>query len=128
MILSRIFLSLIVPFVAGAAVAGCPNSPPKMNWNAHSGDQRVDAAYLQKLLTGKMVNFGSDGTEIYNKNGTYTYRTSAKSYDAPSYKFYNNGVRCINYSNPRFDLYVVNEKRLILVNAKGNRMEGKLTK
>lgn len=112
----------------GSAMAGCPNSPPNVKWNSHSGDQHVNAAYLQKLLVGKKVKFGGDGTEVYHKNGTYTYRASGGNYDAPSYKFYANGVRCINYPDPRFDLYVVNDKRLLLINAGGGRIVGKVTR
>ncbi len=119
--------SLLIAWT-GSAFAGCPNKPPKQKWNTHSGDQRVNAAYLEKLLTGKKVKFKGEGTEIYKNKGTYTYKTSSNNYDAPSYRFYNDGTRCINYPTPRFDLYVVNEKRLILVNAKGGRLEGKVTK
>lgn len=115
--------------VAAAPVfASCPDNPPRIKWNTHSGDQRVNDAYLQKLLPGKKVKFGSDGTEVYKKNGSYTYRTSKGNFDAPNYRFYKDGTRCINYANPRFDLYVVNDKRLILINAKGWRGEGKVTK
>jgi hypothetical protein len=113
---------------ASTAIADCPGKPPKVKWNTHSGDQRVNAAYLQKLLPGKKVKFGGDGTEVYHKNGKYTYRASGGNYDAPSYKFYSDGTRCINYPNPRFDLYVVNDKRLILVNAEGGRLEGKVSR
>lgn len=113
--------------ISGAALAECPKNSPNAKWNTHSEDQRVDAAYLQKLLPGKKVKFGKAGTEVYNSDGSYTYRTSNKSYDAPNYKFYNDGVRCINYSNPRFDLYVINGKRLFLINGKGGRLKGELT-
>lgn len=110
------------------AYADCPSSPPKITWNTQSGDQRVNADYLQKLLPGKKVKFQGDGTEVYHLNGSYSYLTADKKYDAPSYKFYDDGTRCTEYSKPRFDLYVVNEKRLILVNAYGDRLEGRLSK
>jgi hypothetical protein len=121
-----LFLASVFVVIAGAAVAKSPNKPPKIMWATHSGDQRVDASYLENCFQEKKLSYGSDGTEVYHKNGSYTYRTSGGNYDAPSYKFYANGVRCINYANPRFDLYVVNEKCLILVNAKGWRGEGTL--
>ncbi|MCV6823884.1 MULTISPECIES: hypothetical protein [Halocynthiibacter] len=126
-------MKFALSFIAGTAIAtgafaSCPASSPNIKWNTHSGDQRVNAAFLQKTLPGMKVDFGSDGAEIYGADGTYIYRAGNQAYKAPSYKFYDDGTRCINYANPRFDLYVVNEKRLVLVNAAGARLEGKLMK
>ncbi len=110
---------------ATSAIAGCPASAPKINWNLQSGDQRVDSAYLEKLLTKKKVQF-EGGVEHYRSGGKYRYSAGGQKYDAPAYSFYNSGVRCIGYNQPRFDLYVVNGGKLILVNANGGRFEGKV--
>ncbi|MCA0872353.1 hypothetical protein LCL97_16080 [Seohaeicola saemankumensis] len=126
--MKRAFAIAAAVLVAAApAFAACPDKAPRIKWNTHSGDQRVNDAYLQKLLPGKKVRFDS-GYESYNKNGSYTFRAGSQKHDAPSYRFYKDGSRCINYANPRFDLYVVNDKRLILVNAQGGRYQGKVTK
>ncbi len=112
--------------VAGSAFAACPQKAPRHNWNLQAGDQRVDVQYLAGLLSGKRVKFGNIGTEHYRKNGDYRYSAGGSNYDAGSYRFYPNGVRCIGYSNPRFDLYVVNGGKLFLINREGARLEGKV--
>ncbi|MGR3621666.1 hypothetical protein, partial [Pseudophaeobacter sp.] len=87
---------------------------------------RVDVQYLTDLLSRKRVKYGNVGTEHYRKNGDYRYSAGGSNYDAGSYRFYPNGVRCIGYSNPRFDLYVVNGGKLFLINREGARLEGKV--
>lgn len=113
---------------AGAAIASCPNEAPEMKWNAHSGDIRVGAKYLQKLLEGKKVKYDRRGTEVYNIDGRYFFLAANGEFEAPSFKFYDDGTRCINYPNPRFDMYVVNENRLIIINPEGERLHGRLLK
>lgn len=115
-------------FVTQNAFASCPSSPPVVIWNTHDGDQRVNADFLQRVLAGRMVKYGREGTEFYFRNGTYMYRTSGGEFEAPTYKYYDDGSRCINFVNPRFDLYVVNDRRLIMINVEGGRLEGKITK
>lgn len=112
--------------VAGSAFAACPQKAPRHSWNLQAGDQRVDVQYLADLLSGKRVKYGNVGTEHYRKNGDYRYSAGGSNYDAGSYRFYPNGVRCIGYSNPRFDLYVVNGGKLFLINREGARLEGKV--
>ncbi|KIC21518.1 hypothetical protein [Leisingera sp. ANG-Vp] len=113
-------------FAAGSASAACPGKAPKQNWNLQAGDQRVSGQYLTKLLSGKKVKFGSAGTEQYRKDGGYRYSTGGQNYNAGSYKFYADGVRCIGYSNLRYDLYVVNNGKLVVINREGGRFEGKV--
>ncbi|AML49903.1 hypothetical protein [Falsihalocynthiibacter arcticus] len=111
---------------AQSAFASCPTSPPETVWNTHDGDQHVNAEYLQKILAGNSVKYGREGTEYYNNNGTYVFSTSAGELRAPSYKYYEDGTRCINTVNPRFDLFVVNDRRLILITNDGTRLEGQI--
>ncbi len=119
--------TLVLACLASAqAMADCPAKPPKIDWNIYSGDQRVDAGYLQGLLPGKKVRFSAGGVEHYRPNGKYRYSGGGRTYDADSYRFYKNGVRCIGYSEPRFDLYVMNKGKLVLVNAVGTRYKAKV--
>lgn len=121
--MKNLLVSVILALVGTASFADCPASPPKLNWNIHSDDQRVDDAYLGKLLAGRKVSFSFGGVEHYRKNGKYRYSADGRSYNAPSYRFYANGVRCIAYPTPRFDLYVVNNRKLVLVNTAEGRYE-----
>ncbi|MEV8465859.1 hypothetical protein AB0T83_03575 [Fluviibacterium sp. DFM31] len=121
-------LACLAISAAPALAGGCPANAPKMGWNIQSGDQRVSGDYLQNLLTGKKVKYGSEGTEVYKTDGSYAYLAGGKSYAAPAFRFYANGTRCIDYSSPRFDLYVVRDKKLVLLNAQGNRLAGQVTK
>jgi hypothetical protein len=118
--------SAIVICLAMPGWANCPSSPPFSPSGLAAGDQRVNAAWLEQNLAGKRLVF-DDGTEVYNADGSYSYRAGNQSWDAPSYVFYENGVRCIGYGTPRFDYYVVNNGQLVLVNAQGQRFVGRLT-
>lgn len=111
---------------AGAAVAGCPaNSPDPSRFNTVEGDQRVNTSWLERTLGGKRLVF-QVGTEHYNADGSYRWQTGNQSWDAPGYRFYNNGFRCIDYPAPRFDFYVVNDGKLILINGNGERYVGRI--
>ncbi|WP_146346616.1 hypothetical protein [Falsiphaeobacter marinintestinus] len=112
---------------AAAAAAACGSSAPKNGWNLHSDDQRVTADFLAKTLEGKEVKYDG-GTETYRTDGSYAYKAGSETWKAPGYRFYKDGVRCIDYSKPRYDLYVVNNGKLVLVNWGGGRYEGRLTK
>ncbi len=48
-----LFLASVFVVIAGAAVAKSPNKPPKIKWATHSGDQRVDASYLENCFQEK---------------------------------------------------------------------------
>jgi hypothetical protein len=113
-------------FASTQVLAACPDSPPKIDWNLHSDDQRIDAGYLKDLLAGNKVKFNFGGTEHYRKSGKYRYSDAGQTYDADTFRFYKNGVRCIGYGQPRFDLYVVNNGKLLLVNVVGGRYEAKV--
>lgn len=117
-------VAALLTAVATPALAACPAKAPKMKWNIHSGDQRVNAAYLQGLLPGKKVEYRGYGTEVYGADGSYSYVMKGETHKAPAYRFYADGTRCIDYPTPRFDLYVVNDRTLILVNVHGFRGEG----
>lgn len=128
----RFFVAaLAIAICTGPAQAYCPNNAPGHQWNIHSSDQAVGKTFLQKNLVGKRVRYnvsGGTGTERYNPDGTYTYRLNNDVYDAPTYRFYNNGVRCIAYASPRYDRYVVNGGKVVLINWQGGRYEGTLLK
>lgn len=112
--------------LAAPAWASCPASPPLAPAGLADGDQRVDAAWLEQNLAGKSLVF-DEGAESFNPDGSYSYSAGGQQWDAPSYVFYDNGVRCIAYSPPRFDYYVVNAGQIVLVNAQGQRFIGRVT-
>lgn len=125
-----VFLSALALIgMAFQAFADCPvKAPSDRSIAMVDGDQKVNAAFLEKTLVGKRVTF-SDGTETYGKNGAYRYKMGSQTYDAPSYRFYDNGFRCIDYPDgPRFDYYVVNGEKLVLINGSGQRFAGKVGK
>ncbi len=125
--------NLILPFViaavtGGAAWAACPaTAPDPARFATQPGDQKVNAAWLQQTLAGNKLAFPAGGTEIYHADGRYSYQQDGQTFDAPSYRFYDSGMRCIDYPSPRFDLYVVHDKTLVLINGQGGRFGGKLT-
>lgn len=126
-----IFAAAALAVLVSQAHAACPGSAPKNNWNMHSADQAVGEAFLKKTLAGKRVQYkfdGSTGTEQYKADGSYAYKLNRDVYSAPDYRFYSNGVRCIGYDNPRYDRYVVNGGKLVLINTQGGRFEGRLMK
>ena len=109
--------------------ATCGKKPPVNNWNLQAGDKRVTGAYLGKMLTGKKVRFKEGGTEVFAADGGYTYKLDGKSYRSNGFRFYANGIRCIDYPNdPRYDLYVVNGGKLMLINRVGGRYVGQVQK
>ena len=119
---------LIAIWSASTALAACPASPP-VSINTQSQDKNVDAAWLEKTLGGKKLSYGGSGTESYRSDGSYSYSEGGQTWSANTYKFYNDGTRCIGYEpNPRFDRYVVRDKKLVLININGGRYEGTLKK
>ncbi len=126
----KLFLSALCATAIGvSAHAACPNKAPKLSKSYFSdGDQKVNAAWLQNNLAGRKVVYTGKDPETYFSDGTYSYKRDGQTWKANSYKFYDNGMRCIGYQNPRFDLYVVNNGKLILVNEQKKRYEGKIRK
>ncbi|WP_159458571.1 hypothetical protein [Roseisalinus antarcticus] len=119
------FLAAATVFLGAPAFADCPSAPP-FSPSLASGDATVDAAWLSQTLVGMRLVF-DDGTEVYREDGSYSYVAGNQQWDASSYRFYENGFRCIGYGQPRFDYYVVNDGNLILVNSQGSRFAGQLT-
>ncbi|AXT28198.1 hypothetical protein D1823_17470 [Ruegeria sp. AD91A] len=126
----RLFLTAICVTVIGVtAHAACPSKAPKLaKSNFSDGDQKVNAAWLQKNLGGHKVVYAGKDTETYFADGSYSYKSKGQTWKANTYKFYDNGMRCIGYQKPRFDLYVVNDGKLVLVNEKKERYVGQIRK
>lgn len=110
---------------ATTALAECPTKAPSTSKiKFEPGDQRVNAAWLQNNLAGHRILF--DGwSESYHSNGEYSYKSNYGNDHAPGFKFYDNGFRCIDYKKPRFDLYVVNDGKLVMIILAGVRFEAK---
>jgi hypothetical protein len=122
----HILLTIALLGVGTAALAECPSTTPDASrFPTIDGDQRVSAAWLNDTLSGNRLVL-SEGTEVYNSDGSYSYLIDGDTYNAPSYRFYDNGLRCTDYPSPRFDLYVVNNGSLVLINGQGGRYVGEL--
>lgn len=118
----------VAVFSGLAAHAECQRNPVKHTWNFHSTDERISGKQLSKVVSGKKLKFASVGTEHYKGDGSYLYRDSAGTYAAKSVKFYKDGSRCLNYDQgPRYDMYVVVDGGLVLINRSGGRYEGTLS-
>ena len=128
--LKSAFVGAVLAITAATpGFAACGKKPPVNNWNLQAGDKRVTGAYLGKLLPGKKVKFMEGGIEDYAANGGYTYKLKGKSYRSNGFRFYADGIRCIDYPNdPRYDLYVVNGGKLVLINWVGGRYVGQVLK
>lgn len=126
----RSILALSIVFAASAKIAqaSCPASPP-ITIKAESADQKVSAAWLEKTLSGKKIKYKGSGTESYKPDGSYSYSENGKTWEAKNVRFYGDGTRCVGYEpNPRFDRYVVRDKKLILISGRGNRWHGQILK
>jgi len=123
------FAALAGSLVATTVSAECPaKTPSNKRINIQQGDERVNAAWLNKHLSGQRVSFEQVGTEYYQANGSYAWKQGSQKWEAPSYRFYDNGFRCIDYPSPRFDLYVVNNGKLVLIDGTGGRYIGEILK
>ena len=115
--------------IGGAADAKCSNKAIKQNWNFQSDDVRISGKFLEKTVIGKLVSYGDEGTEHYGADGSYFYKSNEGKWDAKGVVYYKDGSRCLDYANgPRYDMYVVNNKRLVLINGHGGRLEAKIAK
>ena len=109
-------------FWASAADAACPKKVPNFAWALDAKDQRVTGSYVSDKVKGKKVTFKEGGTENYLADGGYFFKLGSDKWVARGVKFYENGVRCIDYPRaPRFDLYVENKKKLVLINQYNER-------
>ncbi|MBO9453467.1 hypothetical protein J7426_24625 [Tropicibacter sp. R16_0] len=125
--MGRLILSFVFICIGTVGFSACPKASPKVAKSfLKSGDQRVNAAWLEKNLSGRKIVFPSGEFERYWDNGSYSYHSGGQKWAANSYKFYDSGMRCIGYSTPRFDLYVVNGGKLVLVNQNKERYVAKI--
>lgn len=108
-------------------LAACSDKPIKYKWAIQSGDQRVSGEYVQKTVLGKKVRFNK-AYENYKKDGSYFFFDGSNRHVPDGYRFYSDGSRCLNYQNPRYDLYVVRDNKLLLINQHGGRFVAKLTR
>lgn len=124
--MKSISLAFLACVLALPAIAECPAESPVKKWNTHDGDLTLNKVDLEKRLVGRIVKISNSGSEFYRRSGEYRYTEKGQKFHAPSYKIYSNGVRCIDYDKPRFDKFVVNNKRLIMIDAQGGRFETKV--
>ena len=126
------FVALVALALAPQVQAKCASSAPSANafeQAKQSGDKSVGASWMKKNLVGRQVDFGQGNTENYLADGGYFYKTPSATWTPKGYRFYRNGLRCLDYPNgPRYDMYVVNSGKLYLINAQGQRFQGKLRK
>jgi len=104
-----------------AARAICASTPVSFDWAASSSDQRLTAEALSSRVAGKRLEFSYGASETYAPDGSYAYREGDQIYSAPGYALYPDGSRCIAYPSPRYDLYVLEGRTLVLINQSGER-------
>ncbi|MEL6414337.1 MAG: hypothetical protein AAFQ15_05295 [Pseudomonadota bacterium] len=111
----------------GSAALACSSDPLNFDWNIQPGDQRITGDFLEQTVRGKKVRFGAE-YEHYRRNGRYTFFDGQNQYRADSYVIYADGSRCINYSPARYDLYVMRDGKLLLINERGERYPAQVTR
>ncbi|WP_068306654.1 hypothetical protein [Pararhodobacter sp. CCB-MM2] len=121
----RLLLCITLAVTATGAKATCPDNP---TWSVapflQPGDQRIDYWWLIETLGQSRVTYPG-GREEYLAGGLYRFTAGDQSWDAPRYRFYRDGARCIDYpQGARVDYYVLNGGRLVLINADGTRSIG----
>lgn len=114
--------------VSSSALAACSEAPIRHNWAVQAGDQRVTGDFVRQTVLGHKVRF-EGAYEDYKKNGGYVFKDgNGNTYNPDGYVFYADGTRCLNYPEPRYDLYVVRDQKLVLINRLGERFTARLTK
>ena len=114
--------------LATSVLAACSETPIVHEWNTQAGDVRVSGDFVRDTVLGKKVRF-EDAYEHYRNNGSYRFRDGGGNTHNPNgYVFYADGTRCLNYDRPRYDLYVVRDQQLVLINMQGGRFTAKLTR
>jgi hypothetical protein len=125
----RLIPAVIALMVAAPlARAECP---PEPGWQPLDfllpGDGWVDLYWLNTNLPGHTILYDG-GSEHYLEDGSYRFVAGDQSWQAPGYRFYTAGARCIDYpEGPRVDYYVISAGRLVLVTERGERFTGLLT-
>ena len=114
------------------AVSGCLASgsiAEGIKWNFADGDQRVTGEFVKNLVLGKKLRYDKAGTEHYNSDGSYMFTYQKEKWIPKGYEFFEDGMRCLDYRNGlRCDMYVVNSKKLVMINSQGYRYVAKITK
>lgn len=113
----------ILGFPAAPALAQCPASPPAPpKFAPLAGDEKVDAGWLRSYVAGKSLYWSYGGIEQFKADGSYVFSNTQGRWTAPSYRIYDNGIRCIYYENrKRFDYYILNNGTLNIIQDTGKR-------
>jgi len=118
----------ITSALSTSAFAACSEHPIQHDWGTKTGDTRVSGDFVKETVFGKKVRYES-GTEHYRKNGSYQFTRGTEKFNPEGYVFYPDGSRCLNYpEDPRYDLYVVRDQKLVLINMRGGRFTARITR
>ncbi len=114
--------------LATSAFAACSETPIVHDWNTQAGDIRVSGDFVRDTVFNKKVRY-EDAFEHYREDGSYRFRDGGGNNHVPNgYVFYPDGTRCLNYDRPRYDLYVVRDRQLVLINMQGGRFTARVTR
>jgi hypothetical protein len=113
-------ITFVCAALTSTTAIACSNTPPKMKWATIKSDVKINGDVVAKLVAGQKVRFGK-AYEHYKRNGSYVFNDGQRQHKPDGFVFYSNGIRCLNYAQPRYDLYVVNGNKLVLINANGGR-------
>lgn len=110
------FIVSVVCLMAGPTIA--------QDFKTKDGDEIFDQFALAETLAGKVLVFYDDGKSQYYDDGRYSYTYAGDGGTAYGYwDVSENGAVCITFLNEatRCDLYVMNGKRMIMIDENSNR-------
>ena len=118
-----ILRNICIPLCAVVVMTLTFTTANAFDWNIKNGDQRVTGKQVKSMVFGKIVKFKDGSKEHYKANGTYVFQDNSKTYPPVDYKFFKDGKRCMYFDGGgrRCDMYVMNNGKLVLINAQGKR-------
>ena len=108
-------------FIFALLIAGPASAE---GYDLRAGDTQLTATALEVRLRGQIVTFYDDGASEYYDDDRYTYTYANDGGTAYGYwRIAEDGAVCVDFVNgfARCDIYVMNDGRLMLLDAGGSR-------
>lgn len=93
------------------------------NWKTRPFDARLSAQELSDILSGHVLTFHDGGTSAFGKDGRYTYTYGGGGTWLGEYIVGADSTACVTFVTgvSRCDLYVMDNTRLVVITADGQR-------